>query len=50
MRWEVSSIVEDLLDQIPEFKDHMRPCSRGGSMNPQNVLPLGFGHARHDIS
>nr|XP_051218926.1 uncharacterized protein LOC127336184 [Lolium perenne] len=44
MRWEASSIVDDLLDQTPEFRDHMRPCRRG-SMNPQNVLPLGFGHA-----
>lgn len=33
----------DLVSQTSELKDYMRPCR--GSMNPQNVLPLGFGHA-----
>jgi hypothetical protein len=45
VRREASSIVHGLVYQTPELKDHMRPCR--GSMNPQNILPLGFGHARH---
>jgi hypothetical protein len=48
VRREASSIVHGLVYQTPELKDHMRPCR--GSMNPQNILPLGFGHARHAVT
>ncbi|CAM0902793.1 unnamed protein product [Alopecurus aequalis] len=44
VRQDALSIVRHLVYRTPELKDHIRLC-RGGSMNPQNVLPLGFGHA-----
>jgi hypothetical protein len=48
VRREASLVIHELVYRTPELKDYMRPCH--GSTNPQNVLPLGFGHARHAIS
>lgn len=44
VRHQAFLVIIDLVRQTPELKDcRRRKC--GGSMNPQNVLPLGFGHA-----
>ncbi|XP_051218029.1 uncharacterized protein [Lolium perenne] len=43
VRREASLVIHELVYRTPELKDYMRPCH--GSTNPQNVLPLGFGHA-----
>ncbi|XP_044458866.1 uncharacterized protein [Triticum aestivum] len=43
VRHEAKLTIVDLVCKTPELKDHMRPAR--GSMEPQNVLPIGFGYA-----